>query len=549
MTGTLALAASIAAMDQQALTELVAARRVVSPTAVHEPLGLALELLRADSITRALQSAHRESLEALLALARGDAADPAILASLAAVGLVGIDPGGMSAALPEVTEILLDEALPDDALSPLPETPDRGDHPTPDDLTGWFAAALTSVRRTAKLLHTIAAHPVRLGRKGRPAVLAVRDLADAAHCSPEQASRLLDVMRDAGLLHPHLDHAGLEQLGVAEPATRRWLMQHSYAERWIELARAASERFDARLLRGLGEREGELRAVAAALPRDYPLLPETELEALARVVDTAEDLGLTLHGHITPVAEALLRGDVRAAAAMAERDIPGNVPGVYLQPDLSIIVPGPLPPEDEAVLHAIAETEQLGPAASLRVSTEKLARAVQRAGSNTQEVRAALERLSLTGIPQPLDYLLRDLDRKASNREPELQGAAGTRELHGWDAGARQAQRKQRAAAAPSAITPKPVPSHEDELRAMIERVVSAASGEGSEGDLTRRLELAIRDRSPVRVTAVAGKDEREFTLLPVSLKGGRLRATDQQAGVERTLPVSAITAVASVAA
>jgi hypothetical protein len=52
-----------------------------------------------------------------------------------------------------------------------------------------------------------------------------------------------------------------------------------------------------------------------------------------------------------------------------------------------------------------------------------------------------------------------------------------------------------------------------------------------------------------VRVTAVAGGDEREFTLLPVSLKGGRLRATDQLAGVERTLPVSAITAVATLAA
>jgi len=90
---------------------------------------------------------------------------------------------------------------------------------------------------------------------------------------------------------------------------------------------------------------------------------------------------------------------------------------------------------------------------------------------------------------------------------------------------------------------------HEDELQAMIERVL-AASAEGSgEGDLTRRLELAIRDRSPVRVTAVAGGDEREFTLLPVSLKGGRLRATDQLAGVERTLPVSAITAVATLAA
>ena len=545
MAGTLALASSIAAMDQQALAELVASRRVISPASVHEPLGLAVELLRADSISRALQSAHREALEALRALSIGEAADPAILASLISLGLVGTDAEGRPTALPEVTE-----ALPGEAFEANPARTARTDS-APDDLTGWFAAALTSVRRTAKLLHTIAAHPVRLGRKGKPAVVAVRELAEAAHCSPVQASRLLEVMRGAELLRAHFDHAGAEQLGIAEPATQRWLMQHSYAERWIELARAAGARFDARLLRGLAETGGNLRAVAEALPHDYPLLPEAELESLIAVTDAAEDLGLTLHGHLTPVAEALLRGDEGVVVAIAERDIPGNVPGVYLQPDLSIIVPGPLPPEDEAVLNAISETEQLGPAASLRVSTEKLTRAVQRAGSGTGEVRAALERLSLTGIPQPLDYLLRDLDRKANGYGAGFEGTASAIELHGWDAEAHEARLKQRREAALQAapITLMQAPSHEDELRAMIERVVSAVSDEGGEGDLTRRLELAIRDRSPVRVTAVAGKDEREFTLLPVSLKGGRLRATDQQAGVERTLPVSAITAVASIAA
>ena len=188
--------------------------------------------------------------------------------------------------------------------------------------------------------------------------------------------------------------------------------------------RSASERFDARLLRGIDETGGNLRAAAEALPRDYPLLPEAELESLTRVAETAEDLGLTLHGRITPIAEALLGGNDEAAAAIAERDIPGNVPGVYLQPDLSIIVPGPLPPEDEAVLNAIAETEQLGPAASLRVSTDRLTRAVLRAGSGTHAVRAALARLSLTGIPQPLYYLLRDLDRQAGDYAPELRGTS-----------------------------------------------------------------------------------------------------------------------------
>ena len=538
MTGTLALAALVAAMDQQALTTLVTHRRVTSPATVHEPIGLAIELLRVDSITRALQSAHRDTLEALRALAGEGETDPAILAPLATLGLVGTGADGALVALPEVTE-----ALPATEFEQHPA--DSSSTAAPEDLTGWFAAALTSVRRTAKLLHTIAAHPVRLGRKGRPTVVSRRELAEAAHCSPDQVSRLLDAMRAAGLLHAYVDHTGAEQLGVTEPATHRWLMQQGYAERWIELARATTQRFDARLLRGLSEHHGDLRATAAALPHDYPLLPEAEIESLVQATETAEDLGLTLHGHLTPVASALLNGDDAAAAAIAERDIPGNVPGVYLQPDLSIIVPGPLPPEDEAVLGAIAETEQLGPAASLRVSTERLTRAVLRAGSGTHEVRAALERLSLTGIPQPLDYLLRDLDRKASSYAPGFEDTSSALDLHSWDA--RASLSKQ--APSRSLSLSKAAVSHEDELQAMIERVLAAGSESGGEGDLSRRLELAIRDRSTVRVTAVAGNDEREFTLLPVSLKSGRLRATDQLAGVERTLPVSAITAVTTLAA
>ena len=111
MAGTLALATSLASMDQQALTGLVAARRVISPANVHEPLGLAVELLRAASISRALQSAHRELLEALRALAVGEPAAPAILASLTALGIVGTDAENRAVALPEVTE-----ALPSDCL-------------------------------------------------------------------------------------------------------------------------------------------------------------------------------------------------------------------------------------------------------------------------------------------------------------------------------------------------------------------------------------------------------------------------------------------------
>ncbi|MBN9613285.1 MAG: hypothetical protein J0H64_07475, partial [Actinobacteria bacterium] len=53
----------------------------------------------------------------------------------------------------------------------------------------------------------------------------------------------------------------------------------------------------------------------------------------------------------------------------------------------------------------------------------------------------------------------------------------------------------------------------------------------------------SIRHRSPVRVTA-AGPEERTFVLMPLSLASGRLRAADEAAGVERTLPISAIISV-----
>lgn len=80
----------------------------------------------------------------------------------------------------------------------------------------------------------------------------------------------------------------------------------------------------------------------------------------------------------------------------------------------------------------------------------------------------------------------------------------------------------------------------------MTDRVYSASKDSDGDAGMLRQLELAIRDRTPVQVTAVSGSHERIFLLLPVSLRGGRLRATDQQAGVERTLPVSAIVAVES---
>lgn len=541
MGGTLSLAASIAAMDRTELERLAAGRRVVSPASVHDPLSFAIELLRPESIARALQGLHRESLEALLALARGGDADREILPELTAAGLVGLDTDtGRPVPLPE-----LDGPLGGIELHAEAEH-ERGSAP-PADTSAWYGAALTSVRRAAEVLFATGRHPVRLGRKGQPAVASVRELAEAAHCEPEPIARLLDAMRAAGLLEEMPGHTGAPLLGTTVTAMDDWLVL-DYPRRWLVLARAAVSTLDARLRRGVERTGPDLRAVVGRLPHDYPLLPEAELESLARAADTAEDLGLTVDGRLTPAATALLQAEPEAALAIAETDLPDPVRGIYLQPDLSIVVPGPLPHEDELLLHAIAETEQLGPAASLRVGTDRLGRAVRRGGYTAAGIREQLQRLSLTGVPQPLEYLLRELAAKFDDPGAEAQGEAGRNRA---DSVAEPPPAPQPA----SQSTSRPAPRNRhaeraetaaarDPREALVDRVYAAVHEAGSEDDLTRRLKLAIRDRSAVQVTAVAGSSRHVFTLMPVSLQGGRLRATDQQAGVERTLPVSAITAV-----
>lgn len=519
MQDTLALAASIAAMDHRALTRLAMARSIVAPASVNDPLGFALELLRPDSIAKALQSLHRDDLRALLAVADSEGVeDRGTLRKLADAGLVGIDTQtGCFVALPEVTRIVAGLDLSSN------EAGDQQPSASPDT-SSWFAPAITSVRRTAELLRAAAWRPVPVGRRGQPTSLAVRKLAEHVHTDAAVVEHLLAVMKHAGLVTETLGYDSNAQLSMTGHA-HDWL-DLDYPKRWLELAAATIALLDEPLLRGIDETGGSLAMAMTRVPLNYPLLPDAQLEQLGQVVHTAEDLGLTVAGQLTPVTLALLDGDTSRALELSRHAMPDPVPGVYVQPDLSVIVPGPLLPSDEAALSAIATTEQLGPAASMRLSTASLTRAV-RSGLSPDSIRQLLERLSVTGIPQPLDYLLDDLAR-----------------VHPGSTKSGEPRHTPEPAGEPVTPTHASGEALGEILAAMVDRVHTAAHQTEGDGNLTRRLELAIRDKHQVQVTAVSGADERVFTLLPVSLQGGRLRATDQRAGVERTIPVNAIVAV-----
>lgn len=553
--GTLALAASLAGLSRTELRALLARRQVSAPRSVNDPLGLAVELLRPDSLHLALQALDRAEIAALIGLEAGDSGeqDRTVLDALRRLGLVGIEAGSASSvALPETSDVLrqllrethaADAAASDGGTAPEPASgpaaPGAEEPARRADTSTWFGPALTAVSRTAALIRALAQRPARLSRRGTVTVTAQRELAAATHDDAARTARLLRVLRTAGLAEPFTGQGGLQLLAPSR-AAEAWLAL-PHPERWEALAGALAHDISPELRRTV-DLSPELRLAAGPLLiEEFPLLSPAARAAAQEWAESAELLGLAVEGRLAPPAASVLAGDRTSALDQATRDFPSPAEGVYLQPDLSLIVPGPLAPHDEAALAAIADTEQLGAATALRLSPASLTRAL-RAGRSAEAIREVLARLSLTGVPQPLDYLLGDLERKQQAGELRESKPAW---LERWEAAHPDPEPAESDAGDPGAQ--EGAASEEGrtaELDRLAERVHAAAQQPSGAGDLTRQLELAIRERSAVRVTAVGGAEERTFTLLPVSLTAGRLRATDQTAGVERTLPVSAIVAV-----
>ncbi|QIM15232.1 hypothetical protein G7067_00480 [Leucobacter insecticola] len=410
MSGTLALASAIAVMDRPTLTALVQLRRPQAAANVTDPIGLASELLRSESITRTLAPLDRTHLAALLGL--DEAGNPAhidaeVLDTLSRIGLIGID-GDTPVALPEVTSALRQgltaagvtpDSLRTQLQDPLPREHDA-------DTSTWFASAVTAVSQSAEILRVLRERPGRLNRNGAIAVAAVRILSEVTSVEPAQVSRALGALEQARLIWS----ARSSQLLRCTEKAPEWLASN-YGERWLFLARATLDAMPSPLRSVLPASRADVSVAIEHLPRVYPLLPASDIAAAVDFAQTAEYLGLTVTGVLSPQASALLAQDNSVSSEQIIADLPGVAPGIYVQPDLSVVIPGPLDPQDEAEIASLSRPEHIGVATTRRVTEASLADAIEHGGSEkggvtAESARATFERLSLTGIPQPLDYLL-----------------------------------------------------------------------------------------------------------------------------------------------
>ncbi|MGN7798122.1 helicase-associated domain-containing protein [Leifsonia sp. 22587] len=616
MTTTLALAARLRELDDAALLAALQ-RRTYRRTGVADFFDLADALLDADSVQRALAPLDRPRLAALVVLAR--AARPltvdAVAAALAdAPATAGIDRDAVVAALDDLAGLLLvhpadssgDRAfdLYDGVASQLAAWPAQG-LPSGDDLLGTppppalapvpdterrftdrLAAerAFEAVAAVSELLAELGREGARRLQKGGLALPAVKRLAEALSLDAELVPVALSAAERAGLV------AVDEGMWLPTDEAAAW--SHSpTADRWRALAAAwlAALPEDLRTLLALRSRAAWGESLREHVAWLYP----ASIEEAQRRVDAhtrlAEWLGVTAHQAPSSAGAALVEEGPDAATAVMTTQFPAEVDRVYLQHDLTIVSPGPLAPEIESRLRGIAELESRALASTFRISAASVDRALT-AGETADGIREFLSAISLTGLPQPVDYLIADAaERHGRVRVREAVGEGVRSAVRSEDAtllrtihvdqalaslrlapgrtgelisrfprdvvfwalsdarypvvaedanGAEVTLRRQRVA------HPAAAPEHDRDLE-LVERLRLADADAGDDtGErwLARQLDLAVRARQPI-VIEVAMPDGQivDYLLEPTGVGGGRLRGRDRAADIERTLPLSSV--------
>ncbi|PZE29461.1 helicase-associated domain-containing protein [Curtobacterium sp. MCLR17_042] len=586
MTTTADLAARLRAMPDDALERLVAARRLptaalaeTGPQRITDFFDLAEALRSDDAVDAAVEHLPRATILALRDGGAVDALGPAIELGLADEdGAVDDAVAARVAAHPDLTS--LDEQ-PGGPEQVRPAAPALDAAALERARTTGAEQAFATMTVLAELLRAVDAGAVRELVKGGIGMPLARTLAER-------------IGTDAELVAGRL--ALLDGIGFADPDTGRWIVTDpghawllaGWPERWVSLVAAWSDTLPPAVHQVLELADGDLRDLVPLGRWAYPAGSRWLDALLLDVAGTAASLGLAVDGIVTSTGRALLDGD----ADQASDDLPGTVERVYLQHDLTVIAPGPLAPVDDDALRTVAVLEAPGLAARYRISEDTL-RAAFRAGHSRDDLLSLLGRLSATGIPQPLAYLIdqvagRDgsivVDRGPGGVGTEVRGTADQLDLVGVDAELRQlawerpdlttlttrypphvvhtALEDQRypavltTAARPEAHHGPPGRrsptgrSPEQSAHALVERLrltTQRGDAEPEQEWLGRQIDLAVRGRTPIRVTVrMPDGSERPFSIVPTSVAAGRVRGRDTAVDVERTLPLSLVVSVES---
>ena len=609
-SSTLALAGRLRSLGDSELAALLRARSV-RDVGIGDFFDLAEKLLDRTSIQAALSGLDRPTLTMLAVLAER-AADGAVsvpclrarlaelgapaaehdvaenLEAAASVGLVGEDADGYLV-WDAVAEQLAEWpalGLPDLAALAEPYEPHENPAVVDQRATDALAAerAFATTMSVAELVAEHQTEPARELAKGGLALPDAKRLASAASVDLDDVAALHSIAARAGLLA--LDGTQWNATADAGP----WLL-HPTAEVWARLAGAwlgdlPRDIRDLLAGRAHSRWDDEFASLVAWL---YPAGGEWMRERFAARIRDAELLGITAEATPSTPGALLFDDGLDAATAAMAAMLPREVEQVYLQHDLSIVSPGPLAPRLDARLRTMAAVESHALASSYRVSLASVNRALT-LGETAESITEFLGSISLTGIPQPLAYLVADAAARyglvrvgaadsgsyVRSTDDNLLGAllvdqalsalslsrADDGRLHSrydvsqvfWSLsearypvaaensdGEVVALDRRRAPAVAQTEPNDPVANIVERLR----QETAEAPQDNDRAWLERQLDAAVKARLTISVTVtVQDGSSVDYVLEPTGIGGGRLRARDRKADIERTLPLSRITSV-----
>lgn len=303
-------------------------------------------------------------------------------------------------------------------------------------------AAADVVAKTEALLEQWSVEPPGVLRAGGLGVRELKRAAQRIESSEQVAALLIETAAGAGLLDQSAD---FDPLWLPTPAYDGWLglptelRWTALARSWLalpRLPRLVGERGDRDKAAALGpdvdwpgapaERRRVLDVLLEVKPGSAPTPPSVTgllrwraprrggrlRESLPRwTLDEAETLGLTGRGGLASYSRLLLEGTEREAARALGALLPDALDHVLVQPDLTVIAPGPLDRDLARDLGLAADVESTGGATVYRVSETSVRRALD-AGRAATDLHELFRSRSRTPVPQALTYLIDDVARR-----------------------------------------------------------------------------------------------------------------------------------------
>ncbi|WP_432503173.1 helicase-associated domain-containing protein [Kineococcus arenarius] len=442
-------------------------------------------------------------------------------------------------------------------------------------------AAAEACRLVEELGRLWGAAPPPVLRAGGVGVRELRRTAGSLEVDDATAALVAEVARLAGLV---ADDAEVEPRWLPTPAFDAWC-ELDVPGRWPVLARAwlGSTRVPAMV--GTRDAKGSARnalgpdldrgavlavrravlAELAAAGRDRAvdaedLLARLRWQAPRRTGRLHEDLvrwtlrdagwlGVLGAGALSPAGWALLDGgtgdgptgtadgtdtaDDAAAAALAAA-LPAPVGEVLLQADLTAVAPGPLEVHLAQRLAALARVESRGGATVYRFDAATVRRGLDE-GLTADDALRFLADVSATGVPQPLEYLVRDVARRHGRVRVGRAGSYVRAEDPALLAELLSDRRCAQLGLRSLAPTVLAAAAEPDEVLSALRAAGVAPAAEGPDGELVVRRAVALRSGPRALPRPVTGEPPPPSpALLSAAVRSLRTGDEDTEAGERR---------------